>query len=636
MIPETLAGSLNPTSGERRIFDLLRECLVPHTDFIVWYEPRSARRLPDFVVWSPRSGLLVIEVKDWRHKTIAAATPFVWTLRLPDGSERRKKNPLDQARQSLYTFKELLETAALLRHASGPKEGSPRFPIAYCVLFTRISRRQANHRDPAQNLLRTLDEDRCLFRDDLPRSADDPHARATFISKLERTFVERFAFPPLPAAALQTMRSLLFPEVRLPPPRNALSGPLRTPEQDDLVQTLDLRQERIAKQISSNHHVLKGVAGSGKSLVLACRAKFLRTQHPDWRILVVCFTRSLRPYLRQLSQSPTTAPIEVLHFHNLVKHLTGASTVKISSESDDQYDERIGNLLLTGIRDGSIPYRYDAILVDEAQDFTAVWIQGLTELLNPATNSLLLCLDPAQNIFGRKISYKSMGVSIVGGGRTSTLETSYRNTVEILELAQVFSRESNTLASPTNADSDDAGERTLFPLSTERRGKMPILITETPPDDQIRFILDEIEDFADEALCGLADIAVLYTSRAWAKSFSESFAHRFGPEKLFWISENPQSKDSLDITSPTVKLSTIQSGKGLEFRVVFLTGLEHLPDPKRDPESERKLAYVGLTRAQDLLYILGNTRSGFLQELANIAESPPPHANTAPTSVSCT
>ncbi len=615
MIPETLAESLKPTTGERRVFDLLRDCLVPHTDYIVWYEPRSARRLPDFLVWAPRWGLLVIEVKDWRYQTIAEATQNVWTLRLPDGSTKRKLNPLKQARTSLFTFKDLLETAAPLRQASG----SLRFPIAHCVLFTRISRPQAQARKSSENLLRTLDKDRCLFRDDLPRNADDPDARAAFVARLEQAFVERFPFPPLPAHALEIMRSLLFPEVRLPPPRNALSGPLRTPEQDDLVQTLDLRQERIAKQISSDHHVLKGVAGSGKSLVLACRAKFLQTQHPEWRILVVCFNRSLCQYLRQLSKLPETVSPDVFHFHGLVKHLTGLSTAKTEAESQDVYDDRIGDLLQTGIENGSILQRYDAVLVDEAQDLTAVWIQGLTKLLNPATNSLLLCLDPAQNIFGRKISYRSMGVNVVGGGRTSTLEKSYRNTSEILDLARLFSP---TGHKPTSAvDPEDSAERTLFPLSTERHGNLPILITEMSPADQIAFVLDEIEDFDEEGLCGLSDIAVLYTSYKWAEIFSQAFAQRFGPEKLFWVSKNSQTKDRFDITSPTVKLSTIQSGKGLEFRVVFLTGLEHLPDPKRDAESERKLAYVGLTRAQDLLYVLGNTRSGLLKELTDFAQT---------------
>lgn len=623
MIPETLAGSVNPTAGERRIFDLLRDCLLPHDDYIVWYEPKSARRLPDFLVWAPQWGLLLIEVKDWSFQTVAKATPDVWTLRLRDGSERRKLNPLEQARRALCRFKDILEAAPPLRQPSGAQKGGLCFPIAHCAIFARISRRQATQ--PSGNLLRVLDSDLCLFRDDLPSDPHHPSDGATFARKLQRAFIHGFDFPPLSDAALETLRSILFPEVRLPLPRHTPSGPLRTPEQNDSLRALDLAQERVAKQISSDHHVLKGVAGSGKSLVLACRAKFLQTQHPDWQILIVCFNRSLRQYLRQLSAIPETRPAEVFHFHGLVKHLTGAPTAKSETESQHVYDQRIGHLLSTHIEIGAIRQRYHAILIDEAQDLTPAWIQALTQLLHPETNSLLLCLDPAQNIFGRRISYKSMGVNVVGNGRSSKLEKSYRNTVEILRLA---SRLSPAAADPNGAEpAEDTGERTLFPLSTDRHGQHPILVPDLSHTDQISYILDQVQDLLDEMECTLADIAVLYTDRRWADRFLDAFRQEFGPDKLFWISENTHSKDRLDITSRMLKLSTIESAKGLEFRVVFLVGLDDLPRPTRDIETERKLAYVGLTRAQDLLFLLGQERAGLLKELADIAD--PSHASIA-------
>ena len=615
MVPESLAGSAHATTGERRVFDLLRDCLVLYPDSIVWYEPRSARRLPDFLVWTPTWGLLVIEVKDWRYANIASANRNFWALRLADGSEKRRPNPLDQALRSLHAFKELLESSIPLRQETGPHAGSLRFPIAHCVIFTRISRSQASHQ--SGDLTRTLDMDRCLFRDDLPGEGADEQTRATFIGKLRHAFVHRFAFPQLSLAALETMRSLLFPEVRLPPARGPL-GPLRTPEQHDVIHALDLTQERVAKQISSDHHVLKGVAGSGKSVVLACRAKFLQTQHPDWQILIVCFTRSLCLYLRQLVHVPGITAPEVIHFHGLVRQLSGAGIAPKKDEIDAAYEQRIGALLSSAIETGAIRNRYHAILIDEAQDLSSEWIRPLTKLLNPETNSLLLCLDPAQNIFGRRISYKSMGVNVVGAGHSSKLEKSYRNTAEILQLARIFSP-----ASGESADTEDTGERTLFPLSTERHGNRPILITDMSQSEQIAFVLDEIDDLLDEHLCSLADIAVLYTERSWAKRFADAFTHRFSENRLFWIAETTHSKDRVDVTSPTVKLSTIQSVKGLEFRVVFLIGLDHLPLPERDPEAERKLAYVGLTRAQDLLYLLGSTRSGLLQELADAMELPP-------------
>ncbi len=58
----------------------------------------------------------------------------------------------------------------------------------------------------------------------------------------------------------------------------------------------------------------------------------------------------------------------------------------------------------------------------------------------------------------------------------------------------------------------------------------------------------------------------------------------------------------------------------MEFRVVFLIGLDLLPRAERKESNERSLVYVGLTRAQDALYILGAANAGFLKEIVSISE----------------
>ncbi len=95
-VPERLAaGGCTTTTGERKVFDALRDHLPE--DYLVYYDIRVNGRHPDFVVIGPDLGLVVLEVKDWRLATIAGTTGEGVLLRTP-GGDRIVRHPLRQAR----------------------------------------------------------------------------------------------------------------------------------------------------------------------------------------------------------------------------------------------------------------------------------------------------------------------------------------------------------------------------------------------------------------------------------------------------------------------------------------------------------------------------------------------------------
>jgi superfamily I DNA/RNA helicase len=74
--------------------------------------------------------------------------------------------------------------------------------------------------------------------------------------------------------------------------------------------------------------------------------------------------------------------------------------------------------------------QYQAVLIDEGHDFAPEWLKLVTQMVDPATNSLLVLYDDAQSIYERarskQFSFKSVGIQ--AQGRTTILKINYRNT----------------------------------------------------------------------------------------------------------------------------------------------------------------------------------------------------------------
>lgn len=306
---------------------MLEQALQPDTDFVVWYEPKVARRRPDFLIWAHTFGLLVIEAKDWKLDSLKVLNPDRWTL-FDGNSDKVHESPVEQARSCAFHYKDLLSRSPDLCHAGGPRQGQLLFPVGYCAAFTQITRQQAT----TTRLLEALGTTFCLFSDDLADDSSTAEEQERFLAQLTKAFPVRFPFSRVSSDQFRVLRALIFPEIRLS------HAPLQSQSAAATLRTLDLEQERTAKSFAEGHRVLKGVAGSGKTVVLACRARYLQQLHPNWHILVVCFGIPMAQHIRHLladsDQSPSPPiPIDVRHYHQLVTDLTGSSR-KSDTESN--------------------------------------------------------------------------------------------------------------------------------------------------------------------------------------------------------------------------------------------------------------------------------------------------------------
>jgi hypothetical protein len=130
------------TAGEKRFAQRLEQKL--EDDYLLWYDVPVGlkQRRPDFVVFHPRRGLLVLEVKDWKPETIQHADSTQFTLVTERGLVK-ESHPLLQARAYALEIGVVLERDPALRFPAGLRHaGKITLPWAWGVVLANISRKQ--------------------------------------------------------------------------------------------------------------------------------------------------------------------------------------------------------------------------------------------------------------------------------------------------------------------------------------------------------------------------------------------------------------------------------------------------------------------------------------------------------------
>ncbi|HET9381284.1 MAG TPA: 3'-5' exonuclease, partial [Streptomyces sp.] len=145
-----------------------------------------------------------------------------------------------------------------------------------------------------------------------------------------------------------------------------------------------------------------------------------------------------------------------------------------------------------------------------------------------------------------------------------------------------------------------AGPATVLEAVLERTGYLAELQASTDPQDETRI----------ENLQELAAVALEFEQER-AEGESVSLADFL--EKVALVADSDQIPDEED-GDGVITLMTLHTAKGLEFPVVFLTGMEDGVFPHlralgqtKELEEERRLAYVGITRARERLYLTRST-----------------------------
>jgi hypothetical protein len=588
------------TSGERRFAFRLEEKL--EADYLCWYDVSIGERTkhPDFVVFHPSRGLLVLEVKDWKLDTIQSIDKQNASILTGQGL-KHVLNPLVQARQYMFAVTNLFERDPQLIWPSGSLKGKPSFPYGHGVVLTNISRKQFDSTDIGEVIPPHL----VICQDEMTESVDTELFQKRLWEMFPIKFTRRLSLPQI-----DRIRWHMFPEIRIPAQQDMFedAGQKMT-EIPDLLQVMDLQQEQLARSLGEGHRVIHGVAGSGKTLILGYRAEHLAKlcQRP---ILVLCYNKTLATKLgSMIAAKGLQDKVNVVNFHAwCVRQLNSynVGTPPQNSNKTNFFDACVEKVIQS-VDNKHIPSaQYDAVLIDEGHDFKPEWFKLVVQMIHPDSNSLLVLYDDAQSIYGgkKKLRFSFSSVGVQAQGRTTILKLNYRNTAEILSVARAFA---DDLLSQNDAEDDQAP--TLLPMSTGRRGPKPLLIKLPSLREEADYLAERLAE-ANRTGTAWNDIAIICRHYSTGNPLIESLKRRNIPFESQLGKNHPYNP-----THNSVKLITMHSSKGLEFPMVCIPGLGAEIIADEDLQDEARLVYVAMTRATHELIITHGEQTLFVEKM---------------------
>lgn len=245
------------------------------------------------------------------------------------------------------------------------------------------------------------------------------------------------------------------------------------------------------------------------------------------------------------------------------------------------------------VEEGTVPLRYDAVLVDEAQDLEVSTLQLVAQAAS-APNRIFLTADANQTIYGTAFRWSDIDERLKFTGRVGVLRANHRSTREVGEAAMSY------LANGT-LDAEGAPEYL-------HEGPVPVVRSVGSFDDEAQLLARFIPAAARSLRLGVGSTAVLVPTEKAGKRIARALqdagvAASFMPGK------------ELDLAKPGAKVITLKSSKGLEFPIVAVAGFLDAPHPPLPDDAdaeeraetlarERRTLYVAMTRAMRALLVV--------------------------------
>ncbi len=622
-----------PTEGE--IF--LLEFLATHFDdqAEVYFQPCFNGDRPDIVLMSPKAGVIIIEVKDWNLDLYSIDTNNKWSVNTAYRSQR-VKSPFQQAYAYKKNFFEI--------HVNGLLEKSLKnenfFKMIKTYVYFHHGSKEAIQRLYQPHLDRLYDKSRNNGEAYRSKQLDfDAYEKSReWIERGKHRFERDMSF----ALHKDKLNKIIFPitakdsifdesvynefkRLLNPPYHYASEG--KPPNYSNT-------QIRLIQSAAKARAKICGLAGSGKTVVLAGRAVNAHKRHGG-RVLVLTFNITLGSYIHDkisaIREDFPWSAFDISNYHRFITTALNNAGIEIEIPENLQYDgkdsvvarriaEERDHYLestyysnLTLFENEEIKTIYDTILIDEIQDYKPEWIKIIRSFFLEENGEMLLFGDEKQNIYKRALDGERRSKVVEGFGAWVKLTKSFRysNQSPIIPLVDSFQK--NFLLQNYELDSDES-----FQLSLTNVG---IQAYTTFDRRNLRQLARQIIEMAKENKIHPNDISIISSQEIILRELDHilrtSEAHKERTLCAFpsiEVTEHPKyskkyqeisaaKKKGFNLNSGVMKLSSTHSFKGFESPLIFL-----IVNNNDSPE----MIFTGLTRAKENIVIYLEINSTYL------------------------
>ncbi|WP_417435556.1 NERD domain-containing protein [Idiomarina abyssalis] len=498
---------------------------------VVWQSHRNNRQgdgEADFVILWPGRGILILEVKGGG----VFLEDGTWYSTDRHGKTHKIKDPFKQAQDSKF---------ALLKFFKRSRKSLKKIPIMHGVVFPDINVEGSISINAPRELI--------VDKNDLKNPS------VSFLRIVEYWNL-KYQFP---SGYLDIAQKLLAPTIQI---TRHLSDQIEESERS-IIQLTEEQSKVLYSLRRASKAIVYGGAGTGKTILAIEKAKQL--EKTGMKVLLLCYNQLLKQKIKK-DLAPSDIVIET--FHSFVVSVAGKSEATSLNIIGENWYENEAASILDSERIKRVA-NFDAIIIDEAQDFSPVWLEKLTELV--AQNGVLyLFADSHQDLYLR-------GWEEPPGLSPYDLTVNCRNTSPIAKrVAAIFNDE----VSPNLPN-----------------GPEPKLIEVDNTDEFFETTLDIVESLLSDGVT-IENISVISNSNPFIRELRQQCVGEY----VF-----------TDYLNYGITVESIARFKGLESQVVIALVDE---DTQRPITAE---SYVALSRARSVLYLV-STKS-VIEQLAWPASS---------------